>query len=87
MHPQSRVHKIRLCEPARSEEKPRRLLCTSFRLPLELIVVYIALVEETFTRVCTVIKEERKVLVQCEEFLSKVQDESAQLVLMKPDAP
>ena len=37
-------------------------------------MVYIALVEETFTRVCAVIKEEREVLVQYEEFLSKVQD-------------
>jgi uncharacterized protein (DUF2267 family) len=37
-------------------------------------VVYTALVEETFTCVCEVIKEEREVLVQYEEFLSKVQD-------------
>jgi uncharacterized protein (DUF2267 family) len=38
------------------------------------MVVYVALVEETFTRVCAVIKEEGEVLVQYEEFLSKVQD-------------
>ena len=37
-------------------------------------MVYTALVEETFTCVCEVIKEEREVLVQYEEFLSKVQD-------------
>ena len=37
-------------------------------------MVYTALVEETFTCVCEGIKEEREVLVQYEEFLSKVQD-------------
>ena len=50
-------------------------------------MVYVALVEETFTCVCEVIKEEREVLVQYEEFLSKVQDRIVQLVLMKLDAP
>jgi uncharacterized protein (DUF2267 family) len=37
-------------------------------------VVYIALVEETFTCICAAIKEEGEVFVQYEEFLNKVQD-------------
>src|SRR5918912_3511712 len=38
-------------------------------------MVYIALVEETFTRVCAAIKEEGEIFVQYEDFLNnKVQD-------------
>jgi hypothetical protein len=50
-------------------------------------VVYIALVEETFTCIYEAIKEEGEVLCHMKSSSARFEIESAQLLLMKPDAP